>query len=498
MRIREVVKETGVSRELIHHYLRQGLLPQPSQRAIYTDQQIALLRLLKKLREDHHLPLDLIRRVFEIFDFDPAQLIPFTLADSLNMRIGNLVNGGDILSATLTAEEITAQTGITTDRLADYIGAKLVHPIAQGEEETFPFYDSNIIALCERGIELGMSFDSFRTIGAYVRVGFELEHEVLFEVARERAKDEKRVLGEIFVRREVITSFIQNLLQSLISQRLVDLSSLGREISDFPDSIIYRPSPVFCQRHGLDQAIEDAQESLCASPEEPGRWLDTANLMLHAGRYREANFFLGQALEEWPSDSDLLALQGRTLVLSGLHERGVKVLQERLDASGPEPLSRVFLALALFFHSGGNQENKEQLPSNVATQTSLAKLIEEALASAKDVSAEVRTQTSMLVGWALAAIPPPFRDEEQGIRLLSDTLRKLQKGAWGKGRLPGMRERYLINTAYLLLKCAEQAEATGKGRALAKEVPSAKDLCVLICSLDPGSTFAQKVFLEDG
>ena len=220
--------------------------------------------------------------------------------------------------------------------------------------------------------------------------------------------------------------------------------------------------------------------------------------MLHAGRYREANFFLGQALEEWPSDSDLLALQGRTLVLSGLHERGVKVLQERLDASGPEPLSRVFLALALFFHSGGNQENKEQLPSNVATQTSLAKLIEEALASAKDVSAEVRTQTSMLVGWALAAIPPPFRDEEQGIRLLSDTLRKLQKGAWGKGRLPGMRERYLINTAYLLLKCAEQAEATGKGRALAKEVPSAKDLCVLICSLDPGSTFAQKVFLEDG
>jgi hypothetical protein len=220
--------------------------------------------------------------------------------------------------------------------------------------------------------------------------------------------------------------------------------------------------------------------------------------MLHAGRYREANFFLGQALEEWPSDRDLLALQGRTLVLSGLYERGVKVLRERLDASGPEPLNRVFLALALFFHAGGNQENKERLPANVATQASLAELIEEALASTEDVSAEVRTQTNMLAGWALSVLPPPFCDQEQGIRLLSDTLRKIQKGARGKGWLPGMRERYLINTAYLLLKCAEKVEATGKGRALAKEVPSAKELRVLICSLDPGSTFAQKVFLEDG
>ena len=85
MRISEVVKETGVSRELIHHYLRQGLLPQPRQRAIYTNQQIDLLRLLKKLREDHQLPLDLIRRVFELFEFD---LVAFIFGDmSLLTRV---------------------------------------------------------------------------------------------------------------------------------------------------------------------------------------------------------------------------------------------------------------------------------------------------------------------------------------------------------------------------------------------------------------------------
>ncbi len=517
MRIREVVKETGVSRELIHHYLRQGLLPQPTQRAIYTDQQIDLLRLLKKLREDHHLPLDLIRRVFETFDFDPVHLVPFTLADSLNKRMGHLVDGGDILSASLSAEELVSRAGISADRLRDYVRAKLVQPIPNAEQEMFSIYDINIIALCEQGVELGMSFDSFRTIGAYVRVGFELEHEVLFEVAREQAKDKKRVLGEIFVRREVITSFIRNLLQSLISQRLMDFASLGKSFNGSADSIVYRPSPLFCQRFGLDQAIEAAQESLCASPETPGLWLDTATLMLHAGRYREANFFLEQALEQWPADDDLLALQGKSLVLSGLRERGIKALQERLNMAGPEPLSRIYLALALFAQTGADEEktdeektdeektdkkktDKEEIEehsSHVVTQANSARLIEEGLASIKGAPPEIRTETCMLAGWALTSMPPPFRNEEQGLHLLADTLKKLQKGALGKNRLPGMRERYLINTAYLLHHCAHQTEDSGKNQTRTRTIPQSKDLRALICSLDPGSAFAERVFLAD-
>ena len=67
--IREVAADTGLSRELIHHYLRQGLLPRSRGRAKYSEQQVRLLQLIKKLREDHRLPLEVIRSVFQFFDF---------------------------------------------------------------------------------------------------------------------------------------------------------------------------------------------------------------------------------------------------------------------------------------------------------------------------------------------------------------------------------------------------------------------------------------------
>ncbi len=497
MRISNVVKETGVSRELIHHYLRQGLIPKPSQRAIYTRTQIDLLRQLKKLREDHHIPLDLIRRVFELFDFDPGHLAPFTLTDSLNKRMGHLVNGEDILSPTLSAEEIITRTGISSDRLKDYVQAKLVRPITHVKPEMFSHYDINIIHLCEQGTALGMPFESFRTIGAYVRIGFELEHKIIFDVAREQAKEEKKIFAEIFLRREVITSFIQNLLQSLISQRLMDLATLGKDISHSLDSIIYRPSPLFCQRYGIDQAIEAAQENLSVSPDRPKGWHYIARLMLHAGRYREANFFLEQALEKWPTHDALLALQGITLMLSGLYERGIMLLRERLNTSPQEPLGRVFLALSLFTPPEEKEAEREQIIAAVATKINLANLIEEALDMAQEASPEVRTETYMFAGWALTAIPPPFRNEAHGVRLLTETYKYLQQdGGADEAPVAGLRERYLINTAYLLFLCLSQGETVGKDRLETSNIPSLTELRSLICSLDPGSTFAEKVFLS--
>ena len=61
MRISEVSERTGISRELIHHYLRQGLLPKPETRAQYSEEQVRLLQQIKVLREQHHLPLEIIR-----------------------------------------------------------------------------------------------------------------------------------------------------------------------------------------------------------------------------------------------------------------------------------------------------------------------------------------------------------------------------------------------------------------------------------------------------
>jgi len=493
MRIREVVRETGVSRELIHHYLRNGLLPGPERRAHYSQRHVLLLRLLKKLREDHHLPLEVIRTVFEIYDFDPAHLEPFTLADSLNNRLTHLTNGGDLLSATYPAGEIVRQADVSPDRLRDYVQAKLVRPLVRDGEETYSLYDMNIIALCDRGARLGIPLDSLRNISAYVRVAFELEHKVLFEAAGQKKREGKKALGEIFVRQEIVTSLIQNLLQSLIRHRLTDLIELDRETASTLDDVLFRPSLVFCKRHGLDLAVEAAQESLCASPEDPGHWAFTARLMLHAGRHREAVFFLEQALLQWPSDPSLISLHGRALLLSGAHDRGLERLCRPASPQAPDPLGRAFVALCLL-HRTGAAAAEQALGSRARD---LPRWVDETLEAAEEAAWEVRTEVRMISGWVLYSLPGPLQRSAEGVKLLTETYATLNQCGNGAPRIPGLRERYLINAAYLLFRCRQGPAPLRGGRAPAGAgAPSAEDLRTLICSLDPASAFAERVFLE--
>lgn len=65
MKMKEIERATGVSREAIRFYIREGLLPEPERPkknvARYTDAHVAGLRTIKQLQEDQKLPLDIIK-----------------------------------------------------------------------------------------------------------------------------------------------------------------------------------------------------------------------------------------------------------------------------------------------------------------------------------------------------------------------------------------------------------------------------------------------------
>lgn len=67
MKLRELVKITGVSRETIQFYLRDGILPKPRKRdrgqADYGEHYVELLQLIKDLQEKHFLPLAVIKKI---------------------------------------------------------------------------------------------------------------------------------------------------------------------------------------------------------------------------------------------------------------------------------------------------------------------------------------------------------------------------------------------------------------------------------------------------
>jgi len=477
-RIAHVVESTGLSRELIHHYLRQGLLPASPSRARYTDSQVRLLQLIRRLREDHGLPLEVIRSIFALYDFDPARLEPLILAESLGHRLTRYALRNELSpSRALSAEELAAEAGVSEERLAEYHEMGLTQPLAAADgEDRYSVFDANIIALCERGVALGVPFDSFRTIASYIRVAFQLEHAEVFAGSWSGRSELSEVMGQLFLRREIVVNFVQNVLQALIQRHVHRSLEESDAPGTFLERVVFSPSDAFLKRHGLPARIEALQERL--GPRARG-WLDLAELQLHAGRHREAAFFLEQALERWPDREDLDALYGVALALSGQADEAVARL-ERAAAAHRElaPLCQVYLALLALLRGGDGGR--------------ILGLTQQALDGA-DAVGERRAAWGLTVrilgGWLLAALPPAFRRAARGEALLVDALGELSVAGELDG-VPGLRERLVINAAFLLddrLRAAGREQAGGLSRAA---------LCDQVCRLDPGSAFAERAFLE--
>ena len=69
LRMRDLVRETGLPRETIHFYKLQGLLPQPIKTgrntALYTQEHVERLQRIRELQERQFLPLRAIRAVLQ-------------------------------------------------------------------------------------------------------------------------------------------------------------------------------------------------------------------------------------------------------------------------------------------------------------------------------------------------------------------------------------------------------------------------------------------------
>jgi DNA-binding transcriptional MerR regulator len=69
MKMRELEKRTGVRREMIHHYLRQGLLPEPVKPkpnvADYGEEHVRGILALRKLQTERRLSLSEIKQVLD-------------------------------------------------------------------------------------------------------------------------------------------------------------------------------------------------------------------------------------------------------------------------------------------------------------------------------------------------------------------------------------------------------------------------------------------------
>ena len=129
MRMRELEQRTGVGRETIRFYIREGLLPEPSRAsrnsASYSNDHVVRVRAIKRLQEERFLPLAVIRTLLD-GDQSERWLEPqaFPQLDSL------LTQRLDHDAPRVAVVAVQAQTGTSDEDIAGQIeaGAVTVDP----------------------------------------------------------------------------------------------------------------------------------------------------------------------------------------------------------------------------------------------------------------------------------------------------------------------------------------------------------------------------------
>ena len=482
LRIRDLVDRTGVSKELIHHYLRQGLLPACETRARYGDQHLQLLHLIRKLREEFHLPLGTVRRIFEQYEFDPGWLQPLFHIESLAQRLTRFAEASDLgLGRTLSADELASQAGVDVARLEELIAQRIIRPLEGTSPPRFTSYDAHVAALCDEGTKLGIPFASFRTVASYVRVGFELEHREFIELDWEAASSPERLLGQAFARREITSSFVHNVLQSLLQRALHGRLELRAAPAGVLNTVVYRPSAAFRARFDLQSAVDEHRQLLASRDGNPAVWRRAAQLHLHAGSYREAAFTLERGLEVIPGDPTLQTTLGIALVLAGEIDGGIDLLEGLGAPGGRSPETAVYLALARY--TRGTQGG-----GGGASDAAAIRGLADAALDGWDPAADP-AHVGYLAAWLLTALPDAFRDRERGLTVLEAQLARLQRSPSALADLPGLAERHQLNGAWLLF------EALGRGDRDDDVSAHRDELRSLICQLDPASALAERAYL---
>ena len=155
LRIDDLAQQSGIPSRTIRFYNTTGLLPAPLLRgrvAYYNQEHLLVLNIIKELKEQQNLPLDVIKHLLEI----RAQQGDLQMNLALKQRLMRpLTTGGQ--SVQLSSEELVQQTGVTPAQLAELTSKGLLFPI-EGEagESIFSGDDVLLIRLYQHLEQLGL------------------------------------------------------------------------------------------------------------------------------------------------------------------------------------------------------------------------------------------------------------------------------------------------------------------------------------------------------
>ena len=128
MKMKELEAETGIGRETIRYYIREGLLPEPERPkrnvASYGPEHVARLKLIRRLQQERHLPLSIIKSIVMSETAAPAR--GFEALIGLEVAMGPLLNDGRNLAPKMLAD-VARDTGLTSDEIRQFAAIGMIN-----------------------------------------------------------------------------------------------------------------------------------------------------------------------------------------------------------------------------------------------------------------------------------------------------------------------------------------------------------------------------------
>ncbi len=228
MRIGELAERAGVSVATIKFYIREGLLPPPPVKtgrtmAYYDQQYLDRLLTIRRLREEHYLPLRVIRAV--LAERGDA---PLTAADAATLArvapgVMDRLEPDSPPATTPTRDEVIARFRVTADELALLEEMGLI-----GGDHGYGPTDLELLDAFRRAEDAGVTRDRFPTeqLGKYVELLGELARREIRSFTHNAADLPPRDVEELALRALAVSEPII----ALIRRKLI-LRALRAELT---------------------------------------------------------------------------------------------------------------------------------------------------------------------------------------------------------------------------------------------------------------------------
>lgn len=156
LKMKDLEARTGLTRQAIHFYFREGLLPEPERPkrnvAHYSEEHVARIKLIKRLQEEKFLPLGVIKNMLADADSHVGDAVGGLAAFQLTTLA---LLDGDVPTPDRAVAEVSAEHDIGEAEIEALGRSGVVRVRDHDGEATLDFRDAAIVELWARLLNLG-------------------------------------------------------------------------------------------------------------------------------------------------------------------------------------------------------------------------------------------------------------------------------------------------------------------------------------------------------